>query len=207
MRLEGKVTLITGAAQGIGAAIARRFVAEGAAVFVADVKADGRPDARRRAGREGSPGLVSPARRAQRSGLGGGPGDRGGACHGLQDPSPIRFRCARRAEKLTGSLRVQLGRQAPAFRRLHIVDRCAFGGEAPYQGLADAMRPPPGRRRDLPREPHGAYLLACTAGEPLAELDHPENGPDGLPVDLEGLHHLHDLAGEGDGHRASMRCP
>ncbi|HSV92274.1 MAG TPA: glucose 1-dehydrogenase [Desulfobacterales bacterium] len=38
MRLGGKVTLITGAAQGIGAAIARRFVAEGAVVFIADVK-------------------------------------------------------------------------------------------------------------------------------------------------------------------------
>jgi len=40
MRLAGKVTLITGAAQGIGAAVARRFAAEGAAVFVADVKAE-----------------------------------------------------------------------------------------------------------------------------------------------------------------------
>ncbi len=38
MRLAGKVTLITGAAQGIGAAVARRFVAEGAVVFLADVK-------------------------------------------------------------------------------------------------------------------------------------------------------------------------
>jgi NAD(P)-dependent dehydrogenase (short-subunit alcohol dehydrogenase family) len=43
MRLAGKVTLITGAAQGIGAAIARRFAAEGAVVFIADVKtAEGR---------------------------------------------------------------------------------------------------------------------------------------------------------------------
>jgi NAD(P)-dependent dehydrogenase (short-subunit alcohol dehydrogenase family) len=39
MRLAGKVTLITGAAQGIGAAIARRFAAEGAMVFIADLKA------------------------------------------------------------------------------------------------------------------------------------------------------------------------
>jgi len=35
MRLAGKGTLITGAAQGIGAAVARRFVAEGAVVFLA----------------------------------------------------------------------------------------------------------------------------------------------------------------------------
>jgi cyclopentanol dehydrogenase len=37
MRLEGKVALVTGAAQGIGAAIARRFVEEGAVVFLSDV--------------------------------------------------------------------------------------------------------------------------------------------------------------------------
>jgi NAD(P)-dependent dehydrogenase (short-subunit alcohol dehydrogenase family) len=37
MLLEGKVALVTGAAQGIGAAIARRFVEEGAVVFLSDV--------------------------------------------------------------------------------------------------------------------------------------------------------------------------
>jgi NAD(P)-dependent dehydrogenase (short-subunit alcohol dehydrogenase family) len=37
-RLEGKVTLVTGAAQGIGAAIARAFAAEGATVLVTDVR-------------------------------------------------------------------------------------------------------------------------------------------------------------------------
>jgi 3-oxoacyl-[acyl-carrier protein] reductase len=40
MRLQGRVSIITGAAQGIGEAYARRFVAEGARVVVADVNAD-----------------------------------------------------------------------------------------------------------------------------------------------------------------------
>ena len=40
MKLEGKVAIITGAAQGIGEAYARRFAKEGARVVVADVNAD-----------------------------------------------------------------------------------------------------------------------------------------------------------------------
>jgi NAD(P)-dependent dehydrogenase (short-subunit alcohol dehydrogenase family) len=36
MRLTGKVALVTGCAQGMGAAICRRFVQEGAAVIAAD---------------------------------------------------------------------------------------------------------------------------------------------------------------------------
>ncbi|MDQ4005639.1 MAG: SDR family NAD(P)-dependent oxidoreductase, partial [Actinomycetota bacterium] len=37
-RLEGKVAAVTGAGSGIGAATARRFAAEGAAVAVVDVR-------------------------------------------------------------------------------------------------------------------------------------------------------------------------
>lgn len=41
MRLEGKVAVVTGAASGFGEAISQRFAAEGAAVVVADMNADG----------------------------------------------------------------------------------------------------------------------------------------------------------------------
>lgn len=41
MRMEGKVAWVTGAARGIGAAAARRFVAEGAKVMLVDVREDG----------------------------------------------------------------------------------------------------------------------------------------------------------------------
>jgi 3-oxoacyl-[acyl-carrier protein] reductase len=40
MRLAGKVSVVTGGASGIGAEICRRFVAEGAAVVLADCRAD-----------------------------------------------------------------------------------------------------------------------------------------------------------------------
>jgi len=41
LRFKGKVTLITGAAQGLGEAIAERFASDGAVVIVADINEDG----------------------------------------------------------------------------------------------------------------------------------------------------------------------
>jgi cyclopentanol dehydrogenase len=40
MRLKSKIALITGAAQGLGAAMAKRFAQEGATIFVCDLNAD-----------------------------------------------------------------------------------------------------------------------------------------------------------------------
>jgi 3alpha(or 20beta)-hydroxysteroid dehydrogenase len=39
-RLEGKLAIVTGGARGIGEAVVRRFVAEGARVIIADIRAD-----------------------------------------------------------------------------------------------------------------------------------------------------------------------
>ncbi|WP_137702715.1 SDR family oxidoreductase [Marimonas lutisalis] len=44
MRLEGKTAIVTGAASGFGAGIARKFVAEGAQVMVVDIDHDGAMD-------------------------------------------------------------------------------------------------------------------------------------------------------------------
>src|SRR5262245_11639310 len=46
MKLDGKVAIVTGGARGIGLAIAKRYVAEGARVVIADVDAAGEPAAR-----------------------------------------------------------------------------------------------------------------------------------------------------------------
>lgn len=40
MRLSGKTAIVTGAGSGFGAGIARRFLEEGAQVFVVDINAD-----------------------------------------------------------------------------------------------------------------------------------------------------------------------
>lgn len=56
MRLEGKVAIVTGAASGFGAAMARRFAAEGARVVCADLDADG---ARAMAAELGGAGLAT----------------------------------------------------------------------------------------------------------------------------------------------------
>ncbi len=55
MKLEGKVAVITGGAQGIGYAIAERFRHEGARVFVADIAADKAREAAKRIGGGAAP--------------------------------------------------------------------------------------------------------------------------------------------------------
>jgi NAD(P)-dependent dehydrogenase (short-subunit alcohol dehydrogenase family) len=59
LRLQGKAAIVTGAGRGIGKAIARKFLQEGAEVFVCDVDGD-RSDQHAPA----SPPLVTTALRA-----------------------------------------------------------------------------------------------------------------------------------------------
>ena len=58
MRLENKVAVVSGAARGIGYAIAERFLSEGARVIVADVDEDGGSDAVMRLGAHGAARFV-----------------------------------------------------------------------------------------------------------------------------------------------------
>ena len=72
-RLEGKVVLVTGGARGIGAAIARAAVAEGAKVVIGDVLGPGRRGAGDGARRVCE---VRPPRRHEAGRLGSGDRDR-----------------------------------------------------------------------------------------------------------------------------------
>ena len=74
MRLEGKVAFVTGAAAGIGAAVARRFAAEGAAVALTDVRTEDGAALSRGAQRGWPPDLLPAARRVLRVPVGGGDG-------------------------------------------------------------------------------------------------------------------------------------
>ena len=52
-RFDGRVAIVTGAAQGIGAATARRFAVEGATVAVVDIDADRCADTVKQIGEDG----------------------------------------------------------------------------------------------------------------------------------------------------------
>ena len=60
MKLQGQVAIVTGAARGIGFAIARRLVQEGATVVVADINAEGTARAADRLREEGGAALAIP---------------------------------------------------------------------------------------------------------------------------------------------------
>jgi 3-oxoacyl-[acyl-carrier protein] reductase len=60
MKLEGKVCIVTGGAQGIGGAIARRYAAAGARVIIADVNAASAEDNLARIQEQGGQGAFHP---------------------------------------------------------------------------------------------------------------------------------------------------
>ena len=65
MRLEDKVAIVTGGAHGIGLAIAKRYVAEGARVVIADVDADAGEAAAARLGQRAASSPPTSAMRAR----------------------------------------------------------------------------------------------------------------------------------------------
>jgi 3-oxoacyl-[acyl-carrier protein] reductase len=66
MRLQGKVALVTGAASGFGAGIARRFAAEGAQVALLDINGEGAKEVATETG-AGRSGLPATSRKAPTS--------------------------------------------------------------------------------------------------------------------------------------------
>ena len=65
MRLSGKTAIITGAASGFGAGIARKFIAEGAQVMLADLNGEGAHALASELGKAASAFAVNVADRAQ----------------------------------------------------------------------------------------------------------------------------------------------
>src|SRR5262249_58205640 len=100
MKLEHKVAIVTGAAHGIGLAIAERYVAEGARVVIADVDAAAGAAAARAIGKNARfvPTDVGDARAAEAGGAETrralrGPdvlGDKAGAIPGARFPALLR---------------------------------------------------------------------------------------------------------------------
>ncbi len=98
--LDGRTAVITGGAQGIGFAIAERFVAEGARVVLGDLDLDATADAAKRLGGAGSAAAVrcdvTSAERRERADRPGDGGVRLARRHSSTTPgSPATRPCGR----------------------------------------------------------------------------------------------------------------